>query len=239
MPCRSSTQPGRPPADLHDFGLETRERPAHRPGGDRANRSSRPFSPSGGRGGERSASTRLVLDGRARPGARSACIRAYCALSAPGRHRLLAGATWSRRWSPIPRSRRASLRLFRARFDPRRPSDARGARGRHARRRSPPRLDKVANARRRPHPPPLPQPRRGDAAHQLLPTRRRPAAEAISRVQARQPRRRRPAAAAADGRDLRLFAGAWRASTCAAARSRAAASAGRTGARTSAPRSSA
>ena len=46
-------------------------------------------------------------------------------------------------------------------------------------------------------------------------------------------------AAAADVRDLRATRPASRASTCAAARSRAAASAGRTGARTSAPRSSA
>ena len=58
------------------------------------------------------------------------------------------------------------------------------------------------------------------------------------RLQAALGRRAGDPAARAAVRDLRLLAGAWRASTCAAARSRAAASAGRT-ARTTARRSTA
>ena len=69
------------------------------------------------------------------------------------------------------------------------------------------------------------------AAHQLLPGARPPG------LQDRQRRGRRDARAAPLARDLRAFRRAWRAATCAPGPSRAAASAGPTGGRISAPRS--
>ena len=87
-------------------------------------------------------------------------------------------------------------------------------------------------ARPRPHPAQPARADRGDAAHQRLPPRAR-----RDGVQAALRRRPGDPAARAAVRDLRLLGRRWRASTCAAAGSRAAASAGRT-ARTTAPRSS-
>ena len=158
-------------------------------------------------------------------------------LPAPGRHdlqRRLRGAGADR---PPATSRGCSCELFEARFDPAR-HDAEAARtGCDARSARP--IDAVES---------LDQDRilrqfldgdRGDAAHQLLPARRRRRAQALPVVQAR------PAAAAAGcrcrarGSRSSSTRRASRACTCAAARSRAAASAGRTGARTSAPRCSA
>ena len=127
------------------------------------------------------------------------------------------------------------LRLFRARFDPGAAAERRRARGRIAarsRRRSTRSRASTTTASCA-----LPRRRSRDAAHQLLPARRR-RAEGLPRVQARPARIR---TCRCRGRCSRSSSTrrASRACTCAWARSRAAACAGPTAARTSAPRSSA
>ena len=80
--------------------------------------------------------------------------------------------------------------------------------------------------------------RRGDAAHELLPGGAGRRAQAVAARQARPGADPRPAAPAADVRDLRLLAPCRGRPPARRARSRAAACAGPTAARTSAPRSS-
>ena len=82
-------------------------------------------------------------------------------------------------------------------------------------------------------------PRARDAAHELVPDRRRRRAAPVRRAQARPARSPRPAAAPPAVRDLRVLAARRRRAPARRAASRAAASAGRTAAKTSAPRSSA
>ena len=112
--------------------------------------------------------------------------------------------------------------------------------GLHARRSSGA-LDAVAEPRRGPHPARASSAvHPGDAAHQLLPARRRTADPSpTSRMKLDPAARAGPARAAADVRDLGLLARGSRACTCASARSPAAACAGPTAGRTSAPRCSA
>ena len=161
-------------------------------------------------------------------------------VSAPGRDPLQPGLYGGDARAATRRSPRCSCELFRARSIPpsRRPASTARVKAiateiEHA-------LDARHQPRRGPHPAPLPQ-RRSERRCAPTSSRRRAGrrAEALPLVQARLARGRRAAAAAAAGRDLRLQRRASRRSICAAARWRAAASAGPTGARISAPRSSA
>ena len=135
--------------------------------------------------------------------------------------------------------RRRSCALFHARFDPRLGGDAERAQPREARRSSP-RIEAALQ-----HVASLDEDRilrrfvnavRRRSAHQFLPARRRTASRSRHRHQVRQPQARRPAAAACRSTRSSSIRRASRACTCASARSRAAASAGPTGRRTSAPR---
>ena len=155
---------------------------------------------------------------------------------APGRRPLQPGVHGGDAGAQPEDRLRLLVDLFRARFDP-------GAHGglatadvrvpQSARSRTPRRRRQPG---RGPHPAPLPEPDRGDAAHQLLPARR--GRQAASRYLALKldPRRSRSCRCRARSSRSSSTARASRRSTCAAARSPAAASAGRTGARTSAPR---
>ena len=100
-------------------------------------------------------------------------------------------------------------------------------------------LQAVDEPRRRPHPAALRQPRRSGGAHQLLPDRRERPAAPDHRLQVRM--RAGSTACRCRGRSTRSSSTrrASRACICASARSRAAACAGRTGRRISAPRCSA
>ena len=131
------------------------------------------------------------------------------------------------------------VRLFHARFDPRGTmsvEERKSARGR-GRRGDRDRAAEGGEPRRGPHPEAIRQCGAGGDPHQFLPDRRGRAAEAADRRQIRQPQARRPAGAEAALRDFRLFAAGRGRPSCVSARSRAAASAGPTGRRTSAPRS--
>ena len=92
--------------------------------------------------------------------------------------------------------------------------------------------------RRGPHPAPLRQRGAGGAAHQLLPGRYRWPAEGADRHQVREPQARRPCRCRGRSTRFSSIRRGSRACTCASARWRAAASAGPTGRRISAPRSS-
>ena len=138
------------------------------------------------------------------------------------------------------------VQLFEARFDPgpqRRASRRTARRGRRKcadlEERIVRALDDGLQPRPRPHPALLPDQHPRDAAHQLLPDRRRRPTAAAALAEDGPVGDPRPARAAAEVRDLRLLARASRACTCASARWRAVACAGPTDATTSAPRSSA
>ena len=99
-------------------------------------------------------------------------------------------------------------------------------------------LDAVDEPRRRPHPARAAAPRARDAAHELVPGPTPTASRAVRRAEARPARDPRPARSRARCSSSSCTRRASKACTCARARSRAAASAGRTGAKTSAPRCS-
>ena len=130
------------------------------------------------------------------------------------------------------------VRLFEIRFDPAGAAAERSlaAIGRGAGDRA--RARPGREPRRGPHPAQLSDARAQERAHQLLPAAAVGRAQALSRGQARQQRDR--SACRCRGRCSRSTSTArgWRACTCAPARSRAAASAGPTARRISAPRSS-
>ena len=173
------------------------------------------------------------------PGHRAARLRE---VHAPGQHpvraRLHRGrAGQQRRHHPAAGPAvRGPLRPRRRRRSPTTRSARRGREGRGA---AGPRPRRRGQPRPRPDPAVLPHARPGDAAHQLLPDRRRRRRCTPTWLQARAVVDPRPARAAARVRDLRLLARASRACTCASARSPAVACAGPTDATTSAPRSSA
>ena len=131
--------------------------------------------------------------------------------------------------------------LFHTRFDPHLdvPQDERAARQALHRLLDRNRIAGGRQPRRGSHPSPLRQRGPGRDPHQFLSTRPRRTAERPHRRQVCEPQARRYAVAAAALRDLRLFARGSRACICASARWRAAASAGPTGRRISAPKSSA
>ena len=115
-----------------------------------------------------------------KPGSAGATSR-WCARSAAicARSRVPYGAGLSRRDAGPPRraSPPGSSRLFYARFDPRAEPATRARREGAIRADIEDRAQGGHEPRRRPHPAPLRQPRRGGGAHQLLPDRReRPAA---------------------------------------------------------------
>ena len=163
---------------------------------------------------------------------------------APGRHAVRPGlhrgrAQAERRHHPLPR---------RAVRDPLRPGPQRrhrpGRRGPHREDRGPrgahqPGARRRGQPRPRPDPAVLPDRHPGDPAHQLLPGRRRRAAEALHRLQARAPTRSRTCPSRGRSSRSSSTRRGSRACTCASARSPAVACAGRTAATTSAPRCSA
>ncbi len=168
-----------------------------------------------------------------------AMVRALGALPAPDRAFPTRRIISPRRSRATARSPPSSSALFYARFDPR---IANGASREQAEARDP-RRDRGAAAgrhqpRRRPHPAPLRQPRRSGDPHQLLPARGQRPAAPDHRVQVRMREGRGPAAAAGRSTRSSSIRRASRACTCASARSRAAACAGPTGRRISAPRCS-
>ena len=128
-----------------------------------------------------------------------------------------------------------------SRGDGERPSGARRRRGDDRRARSLGALDDVAASTRTGSSAPSSASSSADPAHELLPGRRRTArrAQALRLAQARPARRARPARPRGRSSRSGSTARGSRACTCASARSPAAACAGRTGGRTSAPRSSA
>ena len=136
-----------------------------------------------------------------------------------------------------PEIARALFTLFVTRFDPARQADARSD-GQAPQGQDQGRAGRGAEHRRRHHHPALPQPDRSLAAHQSFRARHL-FGRHLAGDQARFARGRRAARAAALARDLRLRRGGRRACICASARSRAAACAGRTAPRTTAPRCSA
>ena len=160
---------------------------------------------------------------------------------APGRDAVQPGRTSSRRLAPARPHRPAAGRAVRGPLRPRRHRrDRAELTDRHRRRGARP-----ARSTRSPASTRTASCARScasitrHAAHQLLPARRRRRAPPVRRVQARPAADPRPAARRGRCSRSSCTRRASRACTCASARSRAAASAGRTGARTSAPRCSA
>ena len=174
--------------------------------------------------------------GRAGLARRRAAARAR-PLPAPAPHPLRPGLPRRAPSAAHPGIARAIVALFHARFDPAADGDREAGRG------GDPRRDRDGARRRHqprrgPHPAPLRQPGRGGGADQLLPDRRRTGGrrETIAlQVRLRQGR----AACRCRGRSSRSSSirPASRACTCASATSPAAACAGPTGRRISAPRS--
>ena len=124
---------------------------------------------------------------RARRGARSRCCARTAATSARSARRS-ARPTSGPRSPRTPTSRGGSIELFAARLDPTRPAAAATRRGR-ARRRDHRRARRGRQPRRGPHPARAAAPRARDAAHQLVPDRRRRPAAAVRRAEARSRRR--------------------------------------------------
>ena len=169
--------------------------------------------------------------------------RQVTVLRAYAKYQRQAGTTFSQRYientlAAHPAIARKLMELFAAALRPR-TGRSLGRGGARPGRRAPPRPRRGGQPRRGPHPARVPEPHRGDAADQRLPARSRRAPSAVAQLQARPGQGARPAAAAADVRDLGVLAARSRACTCAAGASPAAACAGRTAWRTSAPRCSA
>ena len=133
-------------------------------------------------------------------------LRAVC------RYLLQTGLPFSQRYMESVLAREPAIaqrlrRLFEARFDPALAAAARDTRSPRARPRDRRRARHGDQPRRRPHPARVPLGDRGDAAHQSLPARRRPARTRRYLSFKLDPRSMPGAAeAAADVRDLRLFA---------------------------------
>ena len=162
-------------------------------------------------------------------------LRAYC------RYILQIGTPFSQAYieqtlAANPKIAHDLAALFDARFDPALQETSDGAAGR-ARGAHPRPAQRGREPGPGPDPPPLSRAAQGDLAHQRLAARRRRQAQGLRVLQVRPRaasrgcRRRAPRSRSSSTRPMS------RACICAAARSRAAACAGRTGARTSAPRS--
>ena len=178
---------------------------------------------------------RLVLSARL-------TAREITILRAIAKYLRQAGSTFSQTYmedalSAHPDVARGIVELFRLRLDPAR-FRGHGREGARARARARERDRRGREPRRGPDPARLPARRPRRAADELLPDGRRRPGEAVPLAQARS--RPRSRTCPSRGRCSRSSSTrrAWRPCTSAAARSRAAASAGPTGARTSAPRCS-
>ncbi len=222
---------------FHDMLLDARRRRGHRPAGDAGAAGSR--LPDGdARAGRERRLQRAHAGGRADVARRGADPRAV-ALSAPDPGAVLAGlhvGDAGQARADRPRDRRTVPRALRSASrsggKPRR--QAAGDRRAHRRGAAGGR-----QPRRGPHPAPFPQRGAVGAAHQFLPGRRRRPAQGADRHQVRKRQAHRPCRCRARSTRSSSIRRGWKASICASARWRAAASAGPTGRRISAPRCSA